>query len=153
MIKMPRSYSEPAKNYWMRNWDITLLSGINLVSIWIYNFDRVNIQKKEDSNISVLMRIMTNYLQIFAAALAFNLKFPTYMLDSLSSVRQAGQSSGVFLSYDCLLMNTRATEMFDNIAYLKVLCIALIPIVLVASTTLGFRLFFLHNSEKFKRFT
>ena len=83
----------------------------------------VNIQKKEDSNISVLMRIMTNYLQMIAAALAFNLKFPNYFLNVLSSVKQLGGSSGVFLSYDCFLLNTNANQIFNNVSYLKVLCV------------------------------
>jgi len=60
----------------------------------------VNLQKKEDSNISVLMRIMTNYLQMFTAALAFNLQFPNYMSSAFSSAQQIGGSSGVFLSFD-----------------------------------------------------
>lgn len=46
------------------------------------------------------MRIMTNYMQIIAAALSYNLEFPNYILDILSSAKQAGQSSGVFLSFD-----------------------------------------------------
>lgn len=99
------------------------------------------------------MRIMTNYLQILAAALSFNLQFPTYMLDALSSAQQIGQSSGVFLSFDCLLMDTRANEVFDNIAYLKVLCIAMIPLILITVSTLGYRIYFFKNSYKFKRLT
>ena len=112
----------------------------------------MNIQKKEDSNISVLMRIMTNYLQVLAAALAYNLQFPTYVLDVLSSARQIGNSSGVFLSFDCLLMDTSATKIFDNIAYLKVICIALIPVFLIAVTTVLYRLVFIKNTDKFKRY-
>jgi CBS domain containing-hemolysin-like protein len=112
----------------------------------------VNIQKKEDSNISVLMRIMTNYMQIIAASLSYNLQFPTYILDILSSAKQVGQASGVFLSFDWLLMETKATEIFDNIAYLKVLSLALIPIFLVISSAILYKIIFLRNAEKFKRY-
>ena len=114
---------------------------------------RVNLQKKEDSNISVLMRIMTNYLQILAAALSYNLQFPNYVLNILSSARQAGESSGVFLSFDWLLMDTSATEVFDNIAYLKVMCIAVLPAAMVVVAIVAFRLIFLLNTVKFKRFS
>jgi hypothetical protein len=82
---------------------------------------RVNLQKKEDSNISVLMRIMTNYVQILAAALSFNLDFPNYLSGVFSSAQQVGQSSGLLLSFDCFLLDTSARTTFDNVAYIKVL--------------------------------
>ena len=113
----------------------------------------VNIQKKEDSNISVLMRIMTNYLQMIAAALAFNLKFPNYFLNVLSSVKQLGGSSGVFLSYDCFLLNTNANQIFNNVSYLKVLCVWLVPAIFIVVCIIIFRVVFLKNSEKFKRWS
>ena len=58
------------------------------------------------------MRIMTNYLQMLSAALSFNLQFPNYVMNVFTSVKQVGSSTGVFLSYDWLLINTRATEIF-----------------------------------------
>lgn len=97
------------------------------------------------------MRIMTNYLQILAAALSYNLQFPTYVIDFLSSAKQVGNSSGVFLSFDWLLMETKATDVFDNIAYLKVLSIALLPLIFISAACLVYRLWFIHSSDKFKR--
>lgn len=96
---------------------------------------------------------MTNYMQILAASLSYNLQFPTYLLDVLSSAKQIGNSSGVFLSFDCLLMNTRATDTFDNIAYVKVMCIALMPVVLIAAATIGYRIVLFKSTDKFKRLT
>ena len=49
-------------------------------------------------------------------------------------------------------MDTSATKIFDDIAYLKVLCIALIPVFLIATTTVLYRLVFIHNTDKFKRY-
>ena len=112
---------------------------------------RVNIQKKEDSNMSVLMRIMTNYLQMIAAALAFNLQFPNYLYDAFSSVKQAGNSSGVFLSFDCFLMTTKATEVFNNVSYLKVMWLGLIPIIFLSICISILRVVFISNSDKFRR--
>lgn len=117
-----------------------------------YLQNRVNIQKKGDSNISVLMRIMTNYLQIIAATLSYNLQFPTYFLDIFSSVQTAGNSSGIFLSYDCLLMETRANDAFDNIAYLKVMCLAFIPMVIICCSALLYCCIFYKDKVKIKRY-
>ena len=99
------------------------------------------------------MRIMTNYLQMIAAALAFNLQFPNYFNSILSSVRQAGNSSGIFLSFDWFLMSTRATEIFNNVSYFKVMCIALIPVAFIGVCVSLYRVVFLKDNEKFKRWT
>ena len=109
-------------------------------------------QKKKDSNISVLMRIMTNYLQILSIALSFNLNFPTYMSEALTGVKQVGGSFGVLLSFDWLLMETKSTDKFDNIAFLKITVIGLIPILLIGSAAIGFRLAFIYDSFRFKRY-
>ena len=95
---------------------------------------------------------MTNYLQILTAALAFNLQFPNYLSGLLTSAQKAGKSSGVFLSFDWLLMDTKIVEMFDNVAFLKVLCIAVIPILLILLSFFMFRLWFWRDSMKFKRY-
>jgi hypothetical protein len=102
---------------------------------------------------SVLMRIMTNYLQILTISLSFNLKFPTFMEDSFSSIGKIGGSSGVFLSFDCLLLDTPIQNSFRNIEYFKVLCLSLFPIVLIVAPTIVYRLVFLKNSPKFWRWT
>jgi len=89
------------------------------------------------------MRILTNYLQILAISLSYNLQFPSYMTSIFSSVQSAGGAQDVFLSFDCLLLNTRATEIFDNISFLKVICLALIPpMLLIVSVTFYVLLFF-----------
>ena len=99
------------------------------------------------------MRIMTNYLQILTAALAFNLQFPNYLSGILTSAQKAGESSGVFLSFDCLLMDAKIVEMFDNVAFLKVLCLAMIPILLIIVSVFLFRFWFCRDSMKFKRYS
>ena len=95
---------------------------------------------------------MTNYMQIFTAALAFNLQFPNYLSGILTSAQKAGESSGVFLSFDWLLMDAKVDKVFDNVAFLKVLCIAMIPIALIIVSFFVFRFWFWRDSMKFKRY-
>jgi len=66
------------------------------------------------------MRIMTNYLQIIAVSMSFNLHFPEYMINVFSGASRVGNSAGVLLSFDCLLMESSFADFFDNIAYLKI---------------------------------
>ena len=90
---------------------------------------------------------------MLSAALAFNLQFPNYVMSAFSSVKQAGSSTGVFLSYDWLLINTRATEIFNNVSYLKVMCIGLLPVISICIITSCYKIVFLHDSLKFKRWS
>ena len=99
------------------------------------------------------MRILTNYLQILAAALAFNLNFPNYFSGLLLNAQRVGQASGIFLSFDCLILNTRAAEIFDNVAFFKVLLIALVPILLILVSVTIFGIWFFRDGRKFKRYT
>ena len=99
------------------------------------------------------MRIMTNYLQILAAALAFNLNFPNYLSGLLLNAQRVGQASGIFLSFDCLIINTRAIEIFDNAAFFKVLLVALVPIAMILVSVILFAIWFFKEAQKFKRYT
>jgi hypothetical protein len=114
--------------------------------------NRVNLQKREDSNISVLMRIMTNYMQILAASLSFNLHFPEYMTEAFSGAKRLGGSSEVLLSFDCILMETSIVEEFDTIAYFKVLIIALIPVFLLLTLGIAIKLSFFKDNIKVLRY-
>ena len=58
------------------------------------------IRKKKENQTSILLRIMTNYLQLIAAAYSFNLKFPDSFVEIFGSVEIVGASSDAFLSFD-----------------------------------------------------
>ena len=51
-----------------------------LVLLMIVLLIYVNMRKKTESDMSVLMRIMTNYLQMLTATASFNIGYPTYLL-------------------------------------------------------------------------
>ena len=58
------------------------------------------IRKKKENETSVLLRIMTNYLQLVSAAYSFNLKFPDGFSEIFGSIEIVGASSDAFLSFD-----------------------------------------------------
>lgn len=95
---------------------------------------------------------MTNYLQIFAAALSFNFSFPNYATSAFSSASKVGGSTGVFLSIDCLFIDSPLTYTFTNIGYFKVLLLGLIPIVLIGIPSIVCRIVVGRNSQRFWRF-
>ena len=97
------------------------------------------------------MRIMTNYLQILAVAMAFNLHFPSYMKNAFSGASQVGSSTGVLVSFDCLLLETRVVDIFNDISFFKVACIALLPVLLLTGSAIILRLIYLRNTQQYKR--
>ena len=60
----------------------------------------ITIRKKKENQTSILLRIMTNYLQLIAAAYSFNLKLPDGFIEVFGSVEIVGSSSDAFLSFD-----------------------------------------------------
>jgi len=94
---------------------------------------------------------MTNYMQILAVSMSFNLHFPEYMTNAFSGASRVGNSSGVLLSFDWLLLDTRFADWFDNIAYLKVACIAILPFLLIGGFAIVLKIYYYKNSQQYKR--
>ena len=60
----------------------------------------INIRKKQESEVSTLMRILTNYLQLIASTLSFSIDYPETFTDIFYPVNRVGSSSETFLSFD-----------------------------------------------------
>ena len=60
----------------------------------------MNLNKKEESQRSILMRIMTNYLQVVTAVLSLNVSFPSAIHDIFLPANKIGSSSAPFVSFD-----------------------------------------------------
>ena len=75
--------------------------GLGLVIIgFIAALITVNIRKKKESQTSILMRIMANYLQVMTATLAYSMKFPEILKNMFFPVERVGSSSQTLLSFD-----------------------------------------------------
>jgi hypothetical protein len=86
-------------------------------------------KKKGDSNLSVWMRIMTNYLQIITSAMSYNLRYPEYFLKIFYPIERIGASSDAILSFDCIISDMNTTT--SSTAFFKILLTALMPIPLI----------------------
>jgi hypothetical protein len=86
--------------------------------------------KKDESNLSVCLRILTNYFQIATAAMSYNLKFPKFLVSIFYPIERAGSSTGLILSFDWLISDFNSKKI--SISFFKVLLTALLPIILIA---------------------
>ena len=98
------------------------------------------IRKKKENQLSILLRIMANYLHLITAAYSFNLKFPEGFAEVFGLIEFTGASSDAFLSFDCFVENsemklfTPSVEIFK--AFLTIFLPAVIIIIFVVIWTL-----------------
>ena len=60
----------------------------------------INIHRKGESQVSILMRILTNYLQVISVTLAMNTNYPDEIYDVFMPGEMIGSSSESFVSFD-----------------------------------------------------
>jgi glycosyltransferase involved in cell wall biosynthesis len=108
------------------------------------------IRKEKESQVAILMRILTNYLQIIAITLSFNIKFPGFTTKLFMPANKIGQSSEVFLSFDCFFQDTNITLFAPSTVLLKIFLTALIPFVCLAITALVWTLLYTTFRKRFR---
>ena len=90
----------------------------------------INIRKKKESELSTLLRILTNYLQLLTTSLSFDVNYPDALLEIFYPVERVGSSSDTFLSFDCFITDVDVTGPFPSNTFFKLFLIALLPIML-----------------------
>jgi 7-cyano-7-deazaguanine synthase in queuosine biosynthesis len=91
----------------------------------------MNIRKKDVSQRSVLMRILTNHLQIITVTFAYNMRFPNVLTDMMEPLSRTNSSSESIVSFDCFASASQLKLFAPSIAILKVMLSGLSPILLI----------------------
>jgi hypothetical protein len=90
-----------------------------------------NMRTKESSPQSILMRILTNYIQIVTSAASFNLTFPQSLQTMFDGIKTVGESAKVFLSLDCFIMDFGMVKNTGSTEYFKAFITGLLPLILI----------------------
>eukprot|EP00347_Sterkiella_histriomuscorum_P018648 403344713 len=90
----------------------------------------VNLRSVRESETSVIIRILLNYVQILTSAAAFNLEWPVYLQQFFNIFGSVGEISESFISFDCFLQDTGFTQKGSSTFYFKTLVIAILPILM-----------------------
>jgi hypothetical protein len=107
------------------------VSGVMIIAfIFLMGIIVINVKKTEDSQISILIRIFTNYLQIMAASMSFNLKYPQVLTDIFYPVTRIGSTSETFLSFDCFIDDYELKGFTPSNEFFKLFLSLLLPIIL-----------------------
>ena len=90
----------------------------------------INVRKTEESEMSVLFRILTNYAQLITSTLSFSSQYPRFLTDLLLPIKNVGNSSEAFLSFDCFITDYEIKGPFPSNSFLKLFLTALLPLIL-----------------------
>jgi hypothetical protein len=106
-----------------------------IVLIFLMILIIINIRKTKESEISVLMRILTNYLQLITTSISFQTTYPASLTDIFYPVDKVGSSTETFLSFDCFASDYEIKGPFPSTLMLKMFLSALLPIILFSVVT------------------
>lgn len=109
----------------------------------------VTIRKKKENEASILLRILTNYIQLIGAALSFNLNFPTSLLNVFGPIDTVGSASDTFLSIDCFIEDVEMRGFAPTNELFKVFLSMILPLVLISVVSAIFGVLYLINKNKF----
>ena len=90
----------------------------------------INVRKIKESEVSVLLKIMTNYLQLITTTMSFSTKFPGNVTSMFSVFEEVGGASDTFLSFDCFVMDNNIKGPFPSNTLFKIFMAALLPLIL-----------------------
>ena len=90
----------------------------------------INIRKNKESDISTLLRILTNYLQLLSTSLSSNIQYPNSLASMFYPADRVGSSSDTFLSFDCFFTDIEVTGPFPSNTFFKLFLMALLPVIL-----------------------
>ena len=90
----------------------------------------INVRKTKESQVSVLFKIMTNYLQLITTTMSLSTKFPKNITNMFSVFEEVGGASDTFLSFDCFVMDYDIKGPFPSNTLFKIFMAALLPLVL-----------------------
>lgn len=90
----------------------------------------VNVRKTTESQISILLRILTNYVQIITLSISFSTKYPDSLTDILSPAETIGNSSEAFMSFDCFVRDSQIQGPFPSPKFFKLFLVFWLPLVI-----------------------
>ena len=133
---------EKASGAMWNKWSDPVLNALKFIAIVIAAFAFLLImiilvlRKRKENQISILIRILTNYLQLISLSMSFNLKIPSSLTQAFNVFDTIGSSSDTFLSYDWFFTSIKITGFTPSVQLFKILLTGLLPLILFAACSL-----------------
>mmetsp|Transcript_3856 Transcript_3856/g.3226 ORF Transcript_3856/g.3226 Transcript_3856/m.3226 type:complete len:95 (-) Transcript_3856:1130-1414(-) len=88
----------------------------------------VNSRKKKENQVSILLRIFTNYTQLISAAITFNIMFPSSFDSVFSQSQKFNSAEQTFFSFDCFISDYEIKAYAPSNALFKLSLYIILPI-------------------------
>mmetsp|Transcript_33912 Transcript_33912/g.33437 ORF Transcript_33912/g.33437 Transcript_33912/m.33437 type:complete len:120 (+) Transcript_33912:992-1351(+) len=100
----------------------------------------INLRKKKESDVSILLRIITNYMQLITAFLTFNIKMPTNVTGLFAFTNKVSSPDETFLSFDCFIADYEIKAFAPSNELFKMVLYIFFPIIMAAAILVLFSL-------------
>jgi hypothetical protein len=110
---------------------IRVVAVIILVIIFLFVTIIINVRKKKDNQFSILLRILTNYLQLISVSLSFGVSIPSGFTSIFTEVGNLSSPSQPFLSFDCFAQDYEISAFAPSNQLFKSFLYSLLPLILI----------------------
>ena len=107
---------------------IRVFGVVIVVFVFIMMIIVVNVRKTSESQVSILLRILTNYTQLITSTISFSSSHPDLLSDALVPVKSVGDSSTAFMSFDCFITDYEVKGPFPSNVFLKLFLLIFLPL-------------------------
>ncbi|CAI2377869.1 unnamed protein product [Moneuplotes crassus] len=98
----------------------------------------VNLRKKKESQLSILFRILTNYLHLITAFFTFGFNLPDSFTGLFSFTNRVSSPDESFLSFDCFVRDHEIQAFAPSNSLFKIFLYIFFPVFLIALVALAF---------------
>ena len=142
-----------------RKWQNPLINSIRVFGLMLLMFCFfmliiiINVRKTQESELSVLLRIMTNYLQLITTSMSMSLSYPEFLNSIVGPIVKLGGSSDTFLSFDWFITDNEIKGPFESNAVFKLFLLAFLPIALFIVISIIWLILYVINTKYVKDMT
>eukprot|EP00347_Sterkiella_histriomuscorum_P015814 403355584 len=114
-----------------QGFNILLFQAVLLIFGFLTALVSLNIRSRKSSEIAVIMRILTNFLQIMSSTSLLDLRWPDSLKSFFMPFTYVGDSVQSVIYFDCFLQNSVVTNDKNSFVYFKTILICFLPVFLV----------------------
>jgi len=139
-----------------RKWPSPFLNAVSVIGLWLLVLSFlmiliiINVRKTRESELSTLIRILTNYLHIMTNSLAMSTSFPESFHSIFGPINQMGAPSDTLLSFDWFVRDFEITGPFSSNSAFKLFLLVFLPIILFIIIALVWVVVYLINANYVK---
>ncbi|CAI2369723.1 unnamed protein product [Moneuplotes crassus] len=95
----------------------------------------INLRKTKESRMSILLRILTNYIHLITVSLSFNVRIPTNFTSMFSFMNRISSPNETFFSFDCFVNDYEIKLYAPSNNLFKTSLFIFLPVILISAIT------------------